>query len=113
MEEEEELGLETGDLVLFDRRCESMSLFGAVLCWAAKLFSGSRWDHVGVIVEDPLGELRLLEAGFSGVQAHRLRERLRRSQAHNVAVRKLHWPRNLNSNANMISISKRCGNILI
>jgi len=87
------LGLETGDLVLFDRRCSSMSPSGCVLCVCAKLVSGSRWDHIGIVVQDPLGQLRLLEAGFSGVVAYPLEQRLERSASNNICIRKLHWPR--------------------
>lgn len=44
-------GLDTGDLVLFDRPCLKMGgFFGAAVCAAAKIMGGSPFDHVGVVV---------------------------------------------------------------
>lgn len=44
-------GLDTGDLVLFDRPCLKMGgFFGAAICAAAKVVGGSPFDHVGVVV---------------------------------------------------------------
>lgn len=47
-------GLDTGDLVLFDRPCLKMGgVFGAAVCAAAKVVGGSPFDHVGVVVRKP------------------------------------------------------------
>lgn len=49
-------GLDTGDLVLFDRPCLRMGgIFGAAVCAAAKVAGGSPFDHIGVVVggEEP------------------------------------------------------------
>ena len=44
-------GLDTGDLVLFDRPCLKMGgFFGAAICAAAKVVGGSPFDHIGVVV---------------------------------------------------------------
>lgn len=44
-------GLDTGDLVLFDRPCLKMGgFFGAAVCAAAKVMGGSPFDHIGVVV---------------------------------------------------------------
>lgn len=83
-------GLDSGDIVLFNRRCTSMSPSGAVLCFVAKVFSNSIWDHVGVVIRDPrTGELLFLEADFGGVKLRSLEERVRRSKSNEIAVRKL------------------------
>ena len=34
--------LDTGDIILFSRRCSEMNLFGAILCYAAKVKASSR-----------------------------------------------------------------------
>lgn len=83
-------GLDSGDIVLFNRRCTSMSLTGAALCIVAKLFSNSQWDHVGVVVRHPAtGELLFLEADFGGVKLRTLHERINHSKSIEIAVRKL------------------------
>ena len=57
--------LDSGDIVLFNRRCLSMRPLAASVCGVAKLFSNSKWDHVGVVVKHPeTGELFFLEADF-------------------------------------------------
>ncbi|CAN0223750.1 unnamed protein product, partial [Laminaria digitata] len=44
-------GLDTGDLVLFDRPCSKMgSVIGAIICSTAKVVGGSPFDHIGVVV---------------------------------------------------------------
>jgi len=83
--------LDTGDLVLFNRRCGTMGPVGAAVCLAAKLYG--RYDHLGVVVrEDEAegGRLMLIDAGFNGVQYVDLKERVRRSKSHDIAVRRLH-----------------------
>lgn len=83
-------GLDSGDVVLFNRRCTSMSFLGAAVCIAAKLLSNTAWDHVGIVVRDPkTGELLFLEADFGGVKLRSLAERISRSRSKEIAVRKL------------------------
>ncbi|GLE00250.1 hypothetical protein PINS_up008977 [Pythium insidiosum] len=90
----DDLGVDTGDVVIFDRKCASMSLYGGAICASAKLFGDTRWDHNGVVVRDPeTQELLFLEATLSGVKMRPLVERLMRSQSHDVAVRRLQVPR--------------------
>lgn len=46
-------GLDTGDLVLFDRPCLKMGgFFGAAVCAAAKVMGSSPFDHIGVVVRN-------------------------------------------------------------
>eukprot|EP00178_Gracilaria_changii_P014614 TRINITY_DN410_c0_g1_i1.p1 TRINITY_DN410_c0_g1~~TRINITY_DN410_c0_g1_i1.p1 ORF type:complete len:1185 (+),score=147.68 TRINITY_DN410_c0_g1_i1:282-3836(+) len=88
-------GLDSGDIVLFNRRCTSMPLAGAVLCKVSKLFSNSQWDHVGIVIRHPAtGELLFLEADFGGVKLRSLSERVRRSKSNEIAVRQLSIVRN-------------------
>ncbi len=83
-------GLDSGDIVLFNRRCMSMAPTGAALCAVAKFFSNSAWDHVGIVVTDPnTGELLFLEADFGGVKLRSLHERITRSRSREIAIRKL------------------------
>lgn len=83
-------GLDSGDIVLFNRRCMSMPPAGAALCVLAKLSHNSRWDHVGIVVRDPRSsELMFLEADFGGVKLRSLKERVKRSKSNEIAVRRL------------------------
>lgn len=83
-------GLDSGDVVLFNRRCMSMSPAGAGLCAMSKFWSNSAWDHVGLVVKHPdTGELLFLEADFGGVKLRSLHERIRRSRSHEIAIRRL------------------------
>lgn len=87
--------LDSGDIVLFNRRCMSMQPLGAAVCGVAKLFSNSKWDHVGVVVKHPdTGELLFLEADFGGVKLRSLKERVKRSKSNEIAVRRLSTVRN-------------------
>ncbi|CAN0249236.1 unnamed protein product [Scytosiphon promiscuus] len=82
--------LDTGDLILFDRPCLKMGgFFGAAICAAAKLMSGSPFDHIGVVVKDENGLNTMVEASFSGVAVRPLSERVRRSSASQICVRRL------------------------
>ena len=84
------LALDTGDVILFNRRCWTMSAFGAVLCQTAKFVASSDWDHVGVIVKRVSdGKLMLLEATLRGVRLRPFDERLIHSTAHAIQVRRL------------------------
>lgn len=88
-------GLDSGDVVLFNRRCASMSVKGAILCGISKAFSNSQWDHVGVVIRHPAtGELLFLEADFGGVKLRSLQERMSRSKSNEIAVRRLSTVRN-------------------
>lgn len=88
-------GLDSGDVVLFNRRCSSMSVKGAILCGISKAFSNSQWDHVGVVIRHPAtGELLFLEADFGGVKLRSLQERMTRSKSNEIAVRRLSVVRN-------------------
>jgi CRP-like cAMP-binding protein len=85
--------LDTGDIVLFSRPCTRMGIFGGFLCFSTKLFHDTPWDHIGVVVRDSAGTNQLWDAGFNGVQHHDLRERLLRSSANEIAVRRLQCSR--------------------
>ncbi|CAM9508508.1 unnamed protein product, partial [Ectocarpus fasciculatus] len=83
-------GLDTGDLVLFDRPCLKMGgFFGAAICAAAKMVGGVPFDHIGVVVRDEKGLNVMVEASFSGVAVRPLCERVRRSSASQICVRRL------------------------
>ncbi|CAM9350083.1 unnamed protein product, partial [Ectocarpus sp. 4 AP-2014] len=83
-------GLDTGDLVLFDRPCLKMGgFFGAAICAAAKVVGGVPFDHIGVVVKDEKGLNVMVEASFSGVAVRPLCERVRRSSASQICVRRL------------------------
>ncbi|CAN0560653.1 unnamed protein product, partial [Ectocarpus sp. 12 AP-2014] len=83
-------GLDTGDLVLFDRPCLKMGgFFGAAICAAAKVVGGVPFDHIGVVVKDEKGLNVMVEASFSGVAVRPLYERVRRSSATQICVRRL------------------------
>jgi hypothetical protein len=85
--------LDTGDIVLFSRPCTRMGIFGGFLCFSTKLFHDTPWDHIGVVVRDSAGVNQLWDAGFNGVQHYDLRERLLRSSANEIAVRRLQCSR--------------------
>ena len=83
-------GLDSGDVVLFNRRCSSMSIAGAALCYVSKIFSNSQWDHVGVVIRHPsTGELLFLEADFGGVKLRSLAKRVKKSKSNQIAIRRL------------------------
>ncbi|KAG7384629.1 hypothetical protein PHYPSEUDO_002443 [Phytophthora pseudosyringae] len=93
-----DLRVDTGDVVLFDRKCSSMGLYGGAICACAKFFGQTQWDHNGVVVRapslapdaaSPEDELFLLEAALTGVKLRPLVARVLLSRGHEVAVRKL------------------------
>ncbi|KAL4094721.1 hypothetical protein PRIC1_010379 [Phytophthora ramorum] len=93
-----DLRVDTGDVVLFDRKCSSMGLYGGAICVCAKFFGQTQWDHNGVVVrapslaldaKSPEDELFLLEAALTGVKLRPLVARVLLSRGHEVAVRKL------------------------
>eukprot|EP00871_Galdieria_phlegrea_P000759 jgi/Galph1/1684/GphlegSOOS_G395.1 len=104
-------GLDSGDLVLFNRRCLSMSPYGALICGMSKLFSRSRWDHVGLIVRVDDGSLHLLEANMGGVKLRPLEERIKRSHAHEIAVRRLSMVRTEAFRKRLLEFAHRTLNI--
>ncbi|CAM9820453.1 unnamed protein product [Ascophyllum nodosum] len=76
--------------MLFDRPCFMMgSLFGAAICSAAKVVGDSPFDHIGVVVRQEDGSNVLVEASFSGIAVRPLCERIRRSSANQICVRRL------------------------
>ncbi|CAM9472746.1 unnamed protein product [Choristocarpus tenellus] len=66
-----------------------MPAYGRLVCTAAKLLSESQWDHIGVVVRDKDGTNILVEASFGGVKVRPLSERLARSSAAQICVRRL------------------------
>lgn len=101
-------GLDSGDVVLFNRRCMSMPIAGAALCKFAKFMYNSEWDHVGIIVRHPTTEeLLFLEADFGGVKLRSLKERVRRSKSNEIAVRRLSCIRTPAMRDKLYSFSQR------
>jgi hypothetical protein len=106
---------QAGDVILFDRRCESCahSPWAALACVVAKgalcddsassdrTVSEGRFDHMGVVVPgyirkradewDP-ANLLLLEATASGIVARPLKARLEHSQAKSIVLVPLQVP---------------------
>lgn len=91
----EDLQVDSGDIVVFDRACTSMNLYGGAICVCAKFFGQTQWDHNGVVIRDrsqsetSAEALYLLEATLTGVKMRPLVERLLRSKSNEVAVRQL------------------------
>ncbi|OQR92581.1 Mitochondrial Carrier (MC) Family [Achlya hypogyna] len=83
------LDLDTGDVVLFDRKCHLMNAYGMILCEGAKIFGQTRWDHNGVIYKTDDGELLFMEAALSGVKLRPLIDRIRHSRSYEVRIQKL------------------------
>jgi hypothetical protein len=86
-----QLNIESGDIVLFSRKCSRMLPLPAAICVSAKVSSWTVWDHVGIVVEHPeTKELLFLEANIQGITAYPLIDRIKRTSANQIAVRKLH-----------------------
>ncbi|KDO33305.1 hypothetical protein SPRG_02114 [Saprolegnia parasitica CBS 223.65] len=83
------LDLDTGDVVLFDRKCHLMNAYGMILCEGAKIFGQTRWDHNGVIYKTDAGELMFMEASLAGVKLRPLIDRIRHSRSYEVRIQKL------------------------
>jgi len=98
-------GLDAGDVILFNRRCSAMGVFGAAVCAGAKLYYNSKWDHIGIVLREPDGSLYLLDAGFGGVRKYPLLERVQRSQADDVCVRRLAVPRSERFRATLLEFA--------
>ncbi|CAH0489212.1 unnamed protein product [Peronospora farinosa] len=97
-----DLQVDTGDVVLFDRKCSSMGLYGGAICVCAKLFGQTQWDHNGIIIRapslapdgaSPEDQLFVLEASITGVKLRPLVARVLRSRGHEVSLRKLQTTR--------------------
>ncbi|KAG7399104.1 hypothetical protein PHYBOEH_009682 [Phytophthora boehmeriae] len=93
-----DLHVDTGDVLLFDRKCSSMGLYGGSICVCAKFFGQTQWDHNGVVIRAPSlapdaqhteDQLFLLEAALTGVKLRPLVARILLSRGHEVAIRKL------------------------
>jgi len=87
--------LRTGDVLIFNRPCGPMfskSLVGGSICALAKATSGSRFDHVGVVVVDPSEpeRPRLLESNMpGGVRVTDFCDRVTRSSSTDISLRRL------------------------
>lgn len=98
--------LDSGDVLLFDRRCLAMwHPLSTTICSMAKL--SSRYDHVGIVfrineetiaqhpaLQKAIGErsprgVYCLEANLNGITIRSLEARLERSSSNAIAVRKL------------------------
>ncbi|TDH66110.1 hypothetical protein CCR75_005853 [Bremia lactucae] len=97
-----DIDIDTGDVVLFNRKCTSMGVYGGAICACAKFFGQTQWDHNGVVLRAPMlapdaktrdDEVFLLEATLTGVKLRPLVARILRSRGHEIAVRKLQVPR--------------------
>jgi hypothetical protein len=90
-----EVKIECGDIILFSRPCLSMNPISAAICCGAKILSINNtlsYDHLGIVVEnmdDPERKLYLLEANINGVTCRPLSERLARTKAKAIALRKV------------------------
>ncbi|ETV87519.1 hypothetical protein, variant [Aphanomyces astaci] len=85
----DKMNLDTGDVVLFDRKCNSMGVYGGVICHSAKLFGQTRWDHNGVIYKTDDGKLMFLEAAMNGVKLRPLVDRILHSRSYEVRIQKV------------------------
>jgi hypothetical protein len=84
------LDIQCGDIVLFSRPCHQMDIVSAFVCFGAKVFGWTEWDHLGLVIENPAtNELCLLEANRGGITIHPLLERIKRTKSTKLAVRKL------------------------
>eukprot|EP00899_Mesostigma_viride_P003093 jgi/Mesvir1/12785/Mv22838-RA.1 len=99
-------GLDSGDIVLFNRSCMAMPPYGAVICAGAKLLSNSKWDHLGIVIRRENGDLYLLEATVSGVKSRPLADRLRHSKSHEIAVRRLDCLRTVDFRARLLEFER-------
>ncbi len=82
--------IDSGDIVLFARPCMGMDPLSAFICLGAKSIGATEYDHIGLVVSNPdTGELFLLEANAKGITLYPLIDRLKRTKAEKVAVRKL------------------------
>jgi len=80
--------LQTGDILLFDRPCQSFSPFGWLLCSMAKVTGRTPWDHIGMIKEIN-GIPHVVEADFKGVAIRPFDLRLKLSKSNLIVLRRL------------------------
>jgi hypothetical protein len=85
--------VEPGDVLLFSRRCSSMDMLSASICLGAKLGTFSPWDHVGIVTRNGEGVLEIVEANLGGITRRPLEQRLLRTRADKVAIRKISGPK--------------------
>eukprot|EP00944_MAST-04C_sp_MAST-4C-sp1_P000193 g193.t1 len=90
--------INTGDLVIFNRRCSLMNPCGAAACVGTKLASTKSkmidYDHCGVIIVRKDGTPHILEANYSsGVVLRPYDQRIIRSMADTIIVRPIHLER--------------------
>jgi hypothetical protein len=84
------VSIESGDILLFSRPCLAMDPLSAFICTGAKLIAYSSYDHVAIAVENPeTKKFFCLEANMNGVTLHPLIDRLSRTSAREIVVRKL------------------------
>jgi len=87
--------LRTGDVLIFNRPSGPMfgkSVVGGTICALAKATSGSRFDHVGVVVVDPAEpeRPRLVESNMpGGVRVTDFCDRVSRSSSTDISLRRL------------------------
>ncbi|RYG93697.1 hypothetical protein EON65_58525, partial [archaeon] len=99
--------LEAGDLLLVSRPCHKMDPISMGICYGAKLMGNSDFDHIGIVVEDPVThELFLLEANMNGVTVFNLQHRITRSKATVFAVRKMMGDRSLEFRQNLWKLAQ-------
>lgn len=85
-----EVEVHSGDIILFSRPCSKMDVASSFICYSAKFFGWTDWDHLGLVVQNPENqEFYLLEANINGITCHLLRERFQRSKSQKFAIRKL------------------------
>ena len=101
-----QLEIEACDIILFNRPCLKMDPVSSCICASAKGVAASSWDHVGVVVEDELGKLYILEVNMTGVTRRPLYERISRSRSNEIAVRKLVGPRTSELKSKLWAISE-------
>ena len=90
--------INTGDLVVFNRRCTLMKPCGAAACIGTKMASAQSriidYDHCGVIVVRKDGIPQILEANWSnGVVLRPYDQRVIRSMADTIIIRPFHFSR--------------------
>jgi len=116
----EEIIINTGDIILFDRPCYLMKPIPCFICYSAKFTAASSYDHIGIVIEcttdsNPnykMGELYLLEANIGGVTLHPLIDRLSRTKSKKIALRKLISSNNINNN-NLFNIKNELWNLAL
>ena len=87
-----DIPIDSGDIILFARPCIGMDPLSAFICFGAKTIGATKYDHIGLVVKDPQEksqEYFLLEANAKGITLYPLEDRLKRTKAKKVAIRKL------------------------